>query len=166
MVGLLKEYGTDRMLVNSAADWGRSDPLKTARTGAAMLAAGFHEDDVDRVLWRNPVAFYGQSGRLDLAESGAEELTFAGQLGAARHPEGALTCDCGTPTAPSCTWPTARTCTRPRTSTAWSSQLGRYAEPVRERLGAGTARRGPVAGARRGAARWPTRPRSGGCARS
>ncbi|SCD49073.1 hypothetical protein GA0115246_102403 [Streptomyces sp. SolWspMP-sol7th] len=29
-----------------------------------MLAAGFDEDDVDRVLWRNPVAFYGQSGRL------------------------------------------------------------------------------------------------------
>ena len=29
-----------------------------------MLAAGFTEDDVDQVLWRNPVAFYGLSGRL------------------------------------------------------------------------------------------------------
>jgi hypothetical protein len=54
------------MLVNSAADWGRSDPLLTRRTGEAMRAAGFAEDDVDRVLWRNPVAFYGASGRLDL----------------------------------------------------------------------------------------------------
>ena len=26
-----------------------------------MLAAGFSDDDVDRVLWRNPVEFYGQS---------------------------------------------------------------------------------------------------------
>ncbi|MGP3936298.1 TatD family hydrolase [Nonomuraea sp. KM88] len=69
MVTLLKEYGTDRMLVNSAADWGRSDPLKTREVADVMLAAGFGEDDVDRVLWRNPVAFYGQSGRLDL-ESG------------------------------------------------------------------------------------------------
>lgn len=66
MVALLKEYGTERMIVNSAADWGRSDPLKTAKTGRAMLAAGFSDDDVDQVLWRNPVEFYGQSGNLVL----------------------------------------------------------------------------------------------------
>jgi uncharacterized protein len=65
MVDILGRYGTERMLVNSAADWGHSDPLKTRATGDAMLAAGFAADDVDRVLWRNPVAFYGQSGRLD-----------------------------------------------------------------------------------------------------
>ncbi|MDG9700740.1 TatD family hydrolase [Streptomyces sp. DH37] len=65
-VAVLKEYGPEKVLVNSAADWGRSDPLKTRRVGEAMLAAGFDEDDVDRVLWRNPVAFYGLSGRLDL----------------------------------------------------------------------------------------------------
>ena len=63
-VAVLRELGLDRMLVNSAADWGRSDPLKTARTGEAMLAAGFGPADVERVLWANPVAFYGQSGRL------------------------------------------------------------------------------------------------------
>ncbi|MFC6509731.1 TatD family hydrolase [Promicromonospora citrea] len=66
MVALLQEYGTDRMIVNSAADWGRSDPLKTVKTARAMLAAGFTEDDVDQVLWRNPVAFYEQSGNLVL----------------------------------------------------------------------------------------------------
>ena len=68
MVAILREYGTEKVLVNSAADWGKSDPLKTLRTGEAMLAAGFTEDDVDLVLWRNPVEFYGQSGRLDLSE--------------------------------------------------------------------------------------------------
>jgi uncharacterized protein len=79
MVAILREYGTDRMLVNSAADWGRSDPLKTFRTGAAMLAAGFDESDVDTVLWRNPVEFYGQSGRLDLSEVDTlETATFEG----------------------------------------------------------------------------------------
>jgi uncharacterized protein len=31
-----------------------------------MLVAGFTEDDVDQVLWRNPIAFYGLSGRLQL----------------------------------------------------------------------------------------------------
>jgi predicted metal-dependent TIM-barrel fold hydrolase len=68
MVAILKQYGTDKVLVNSAADWGRSDPLKTYRTGMRMLEAGFSESDVDKVLWQNPVEFYGQSGRLVLQE--------------------------------------------------------------------------------------------------
>lgn len=71
MATILREYGTDRMLVNSAADWGNSDPLKTHKTANAMLAAGFTDDDVDKVLWRNPVAFYGQSDKLELDPSGA-----------------------------------------------------------------------------------------------
>lgn len=66
MVRILAEYGTERMLVNSAADWGNSDPLKTRKTADAMHSAGFGEDDVDRVLWRNPAAFYAQSQKLDL----------------------------------------------------------------------------------------------------
>ncbi|MBE8517244.1 TatD family hydrolase [Amycolatopsis sp. H6(2020)] len=77
MVAILREYGTERVLVNSAADWGKSDPLKTRKTGDAMLAAGFTEDDVDRVLWRNPVQFYGRSGRLSL-EDVSSEAEFAG----------------------------------------------------------------------------------------
>lgn len=78
MVKILQEYGLERMLVNSAADWGRSDPLLTRTTADAMLAAGFSEDDVDLVLWRNPVEFYGQSGRLDLSDAAEKEATFAG----------------------------------------------------------------------------------------
>ncbi|MDQ0867640.1 putative metal-dependent TIM-barrel fold hydrolase [Arthrobacter sp. V1I9] len=66
MVAILSRYGTERVLVNSAADWGRSDPLKTVSTANAMLAAGFTADDVDQVLWGNPVEFYGQSGQLIL----------------------------------------------------------------------------------------------------
>ncbi|NIH83152.1 TatD family hydrolase [Amycolatopsis granulosa] len=81
MVAILREYGTERMLVNSAADWGRSDPLKVRKTGLAMLDGGFTESDVDRVLWANPVAFYGQSGRLvldELPSFAAAKETFAG----------------------------------------------------------------------------------------
>ncbi|GAB3828871.1 TatD family hydrolase [Kribbella italica] len=77
MVVILRQFGTERVLVNSAADWGKSDPLRTYATGRAMLAAGFTEDDVDQVLWRNPVAFYGQSGRLDLSDARTGD-TFAG----------------------------------------------------------------------------------------
>ncbi|GMA32974.1 TatD family hydrolase [Litorihabitans aurantiacus] len=68
MVTILQRVGLERVMVNSAADWGHSDPLTTLHTGNAMLAAGFSEDDVDRVLWRNPVEFYGRSGRLVLPE--------------------------------------------------------------------------------------------------
>ncbi|MET9690269.1 TatD family hydrolase [Streptomyces sp. NPDC006514] len=88
MVRILQEYGTERVLVNSAADWGVSDPLRTRATGEAMLAAGFTEDDVDRVLWRNPVAFYGQSGRLrpeHLGEGPATGRTAPTAAGPALH---------------------------------------------------------------------------------
>ncbi|WP_159942850.1 MULTISPECIES: TatD family hydrolase [unclassified Nocardiopsis] len=80
MVRVLSEWGPERMVVNSAADWGRSDPLATLRTGEAMLAAGFTGRDVERVLWDNPVEFYGRSGRLLLDEvSGADRTaTYSG----------------------------------------------------------------------------------------
>ena len=70
MVRILQERGTARVLVNSAADWGRSDPLLTRATADAMLAAGFSDDEVDTVMWRNPVEFFAQSGRLLLDEEG------------------------------------------------------------------------------------------------
>jgi predicted metal-dependent TIM-barrel fold hydrolase len=78
MVTILQGYGLAHMLVNSAADWGRSDPLRTLRTAEAMLAAGFTDGDVDTVFWRNPVAFFGQSERLDLDSDLDLEATFAG----------------------------------------------------------------------------------------
>jgi hypothetical protein len=64
MVALVQRYGSERILVNSAADWGVSDPLKVPSTVRAMRAAGIAESDVERIVWANPVAFYGQSGRL------------------------------------------------------------------------------------------------------
>ncbi|MGW2031004.1 TatD family hydrolase [Streptomyces sp. NPDC001811] len=66
MTHVLQRFGTERILVDSAADWGDSDPLTTRETAEAMLEAGFGHDAVDSVMWRNPVRFYGQSGRLDL----------------------------------------------------------------------------------------------------
>src|SRR6478735_1965368 len=49
MVAILRQHGLERVLVNSAADWGRSDPLKTRKVADLMLAEGFTDDDVDRV---------------------------------------------------------------------------------------------------------------------
>jgi uncharacterized protein len=66
MVELVRRYGPARILVNSAADWGISDPLKVPKTAALMRAAGIAEADITRIFWDNPVAFFGQSGRLEL----------------------------------------------------------------------------------------------------
>jgi predicted metal-dependent TIM-barrel fold hydrolase len=67
MVSLVQQYGAERILVNSAADWGVSDPLKVPKTVAAMRAAGIPDADIETVVWKNPVRFFAQSGRLDLA---------------------------------------------------------------------------------------------------
>ncbi|MGW4023565.1 TatD family hydrolase [Streptomyces sp. NPDC005009] len=66
MALIAEEHGIERMLVNSAADWGISDPLATVRTWEALRKAGFDESEVQRLFWDNPVEFYGQSGRLEL----------------------------------------------------------------------------------------------------
>lgn len=68
MVELLKQYGTEKMVVNSAADWGRSDPLKVPKTGDAMLKSGFSEAEVEKVLFENPINFFAQSGRISVEE--------------------------------------------------------------------------------------------------
>jgi hypothetical protein len=68
MVALVKQYGSSRILVNSAADWGVSDPLKVPKTRDAMRAAGIPEATLEMIFWTNPLAFFAQSLRLDPAE--------------------------------------------------------------------------------------------------
>lgn len=68
MVALVQSYGAEHILVNSAADWGVSDPLKVPKMRDAMRAAGIGETTIEQVLWRNPIAFFAQSKRFDPAE--------------------------------------------------------------------------------------------------
>jgi uncharacterized protein len=65
MVQLVQRYGSERMIINSAADWGVSDPLKVPKTVALMRQAGISEQDIETIVWSNPAAFFAQSGRLD-----------------------------------------------------------------------------------------------------
>ena len=66
MVALIQTYGSERIIINSAADWGVSDPLKVPKTVEVMYEAGLDEKTIQTVVWDNPVAFFGQSERLDL----------------------------------------------------------------------------------------------------
>jgi hypothetical protein len=74
MVTLVQQYGTERITINSAADWGVSDPLKVPKTVQAMREAQISEKDIEKIVWQNPVEFFGQSGRLDLGEDATHEL--------------------------------------------------------------------------------------------
>jgi len=75
MVRVAQEHGLERVLVNSACDWGVSDPLKVRKTADRMAEAGFSEDDIDRLVWRNPVEFFAQSGQLILDDIESPDLT-------------------------------------------------------------------------------------------
>ena len=68
MAALVSKYGSDRIIVNSAADWGISDPLKVPKTIAVMREQGIDEATIQTIVWDNPVAFFAQSGRLDVAD--------------------------------------------------------------------------------------------------
>jgi predicted metal-dependent TIM-barrel fold hydrolase len=62
MVEIVKEYGTERIFIDSAADWGRSDPLGVPKTAQLMLQRGIAEDDVKKVCYQNALDAYRQSG--------------------------------------------------------------------------------------------------------
>ncbi len=68
MVAIVKEYGVERFVINSAADWGVSDPLMVPKTVRKLELAGCAPAQIDRLVWQNPTAFFAQSGRLDVAE--------------------------------------------------------------------------------------------------
>lgn len=65
MVEIVKQYGTERIMINSAADWGISDPLAVPKTAALMLARGISKADIELVTYRNAITAFGQSGQID-----------------------------------------------------------------------------------------------------
>lgn len=68
MTSIVQEYGVERVIINSAADWGVSDPLMVPRTVMKLRQARVPDSDIETLVWGNPVAFFAQSGRLDVAE--------------------------------------------------------------------------------------------------
>ena len=68
MARLVKQFGSERIIVNSAADWGISDPLKVPKTVSKMREMGISEADITTIVWDNPVAFFSQSGNMELED--------------------------------------------------------------------------------------------------
>ncbi len=64
MVEVVRQYGSDRIFVDSSADWGVSDPLAVPKTARLMLERGIAAKDVEATCYGNALAAYGQSGQM------------------------------------------------------------------------------------------------------
>ncbi len=64
MVEIVRQYGCDRIIVDSSADWGISDPLAVPKTAQLMLDRGISPDYVHTVCYKNALTAYSQSGQM------------------------------------------------------------------------------------------------------
>ncbi|AOK32271.1 hydrolase TatD [Burkholderia singularis] len=68
MVDIVRQYGSERIIVDSSADWGVSDPLAVPKTARLMLEQGIPSATVEAVTWGNALQAYAQSQQIDMAE--------------------------------------------------------------------------------------------------
>ncbi len=80
MVEIVKRYGGERIIVDSSADWGVSDPLSVPKTAALMLERGIDAKTVELVTWGNALDAYGRSGQIDVAALEASPVVDQTQL--------------------------------------------------------------------------------------
>jgi predicted metal-dependent TIM-barrel fold hydrolase len=66
-VDIIECYGAERIWMNSAGDWGHSDPLAVPKAQMEMRRRGHLESLVEQVTFRNPERFLSQSGRFSAA---------------------------------------------------------------------------------------------------
>ena len=60
---IIRRYGSRRMIVNGSADWGISDPLSLPRVVEYMGRDGHSEEVIQDIVFRNAMAFFGNSPR-------------------------------------------------------------------------------------------------------
>ncbi|MFL6473332.1 MAG: TatD family hydrolase [Nitrososphaeraceae archaeon] len=65
-IKIIKKYGTERIMIHSAADWGISDPLSVPLVAREMRKSGeFTINDIERVTFYNAYEYYKQSDRFN-----------------------------------------------------------------------------------------------------
>ena len=64
MVALVKQFGPERLIVDSACDWGISDPVSVPKTAKLMSENGIADHDIRLVTYANALAVYGKSGQI------------------------------------------------------------------------------------------------------
>jgi predicted metal-dependent TIM-barrel fold hydrolase len=64
MVEIVRKHGKERVIVDSSADWGVSDPLSVVKTANLMREKGIPADVVEAVTYGNALEVYGKSGQM------------------------------------------------------------------------------------------------------
>jgi predicted metal-dependent TIM-barrel fold hydrolase len=64
MVEIVRRYGPEQFIVDSACDWGVSDPLSVPKTAQLLAERGISAEAVRMVTYSNALAAYGQSGQM------------------------------------------------------------------------------------------------------
>jgi hypothetical protein len=62
-VDMLEMYGSERIMANSAGDWGKSDPLAVPEMILEMRRRGHPESAIRKVVHDNPLSFFRKSVR-------------------------------------------------------------------------------------------------------
>lgn len=65
-VDMLETYGTERILVNSSADWGPSDPFTLQECILEFRRRGHSLQEAVEVFHNNPARFLGQNPKFDI----------------------------------------------------------------------------------------------------
>jgi predicted metal-dependent TIM-barrel fold hydrolase len=63
---IIEMYGSERLWINSAGDWGCSDPIAVPKCIQEMKRRGHAEATIQRICFDNPRAFLGQSARFTI----------------------------------------------------------------------------------------------------
>jgi predicted metal-dependent TIM-barrel fold hydrolase len=67
---IFEMYGTERLWINSAGDWGHSDPLAVPKCQLEMKKRGHSEETISKVSFGNPMTFLGQSPKFHVGANG------------------------------------------------------------------------------------------------
>ena len=74
-VDMIEMYGPDRLLVNSAGDWGPSKPTAVPDFMLEMRRRGHSESLIRRIVYDNPIEFFSQSRNFQFqAPDAVEEI--------------------------------------------------------------------------------------------
>ncbi len=65
-VDMIEVYGNERVWMNSACDWGISDPLAVPKTALEMQRRGHDSRAIDKLIFENPAKFLGQCAKFRL----------------------------------------------------------------------------------------------------
>ena len=62
---IIEMCGTERLWINSAGDWGHSDPLAVPKCRLEMKKRGHTDETIDTISYANPFRFLSQSGKFN-----------------------------------------------------------------------------------------------------